>query len=820
MTVRMRTPSDPDHHVGSTDPDGREIPGWRDPWMRALLVLTLALQLFAWSRIEGYQIADSVEFMEIAQTIVRGEERVDAGVIRPIGFSFVLIPFFALADWIGMRDLRAVVWCVTLVEILLGLLLVLLATRIAARVGGRACGFAAGFLVATNPVFLQYSTQPESGIPAGVCIALALERLLVRRSGETIAARTALVGGLWLGGAFLIGYKTILISGVLLALIVLRDRWTHRRTWIAAGTGLAAALVFQSVLDWVMYDAFGASLFNYLAQNAGSVTTSVLLKMHFLVGGGVQGLPLEHPDQPKSFWLLRAAEVYRLRTDLTGDVYDVTREVSLRGKMHSWWYVTELPRMLAWPAIALLGLGVLAALATRNLAALMLIVVFAVNVAAMSNKGWKEYRLWLPMLAILMPVLGLGFAWLRRLVLDRWDVARRAVTVGVFAATGILSVRELLALQTRLFGGYWVAMDWVNERAARSLPERAAEAELLGHREPEHLRVAAAYHWAVFRRGSPVVDPIKLPWQLNMWKQYRPDAESGIVRQHVEDMSALEEVDVFLVHLPILSEHPELLRWVAANFEVAGAFHDQRTYGDLGPIFVLERWGASEQPRTFLRERRGEEARAFLLERADLRGALEFADLDDPEGDRIELLGIDVRDVPPEGYAWVTYHWRAARRLRTNWSIVERITAPDERSVWEAVHRPAYNALAMDALEPGVVVSESHLVVPSANAYRAGGSYRPIGGAYRRGDLLPLRIWVGLREFGPLPADGTPAEVVNELVPVHPGTRTPLRPRGSDVLETAAGAQFSVDGLVRSRGVLLPVVERARLSDDGRAIPD
>ncbi|MBL8861819.1 MAG: glycosyltransferase family 39 protein [Planctomycetes bacterium] len=812
----MTSPSESSPPPSERDADGRALLSWRDPWVRALVALTLALQFFAWSRIEGYQIADSVEFMEIATSLVRGEERVDADVIRPIGFAFVLTPVFALADWLGLRDGRGIVWCVTLLEILLGAVLVVLTTRIGARVGGRACGLAAGFLVATNPVFLQYSTQPESGIPAGVCLALALDRLIVRPPGGTLRARHALVGGLWLGAAFLIGYKTILISGVLLTLLVLRDRWSHRRTWLAAAAGLGAALCLQSTLDGLMYGSFGASLFNYLAQNAGSVLTSVLLKLHFLIGGGVHGLPLDDPGQPKSFWLLRAADVYQVRTDLTGDVFDKTREISLRAKMHSWWYVTELPTMLAWPAIVLLAVGVVVAIVTGNVAVLIMLVVLVANVAAMSNKGWKEYRLWLPMLPLLMPIAALGFAWVARQILARLGAARRLAAAALLLAIGGLSLRALTALETRLFGGYWVAMDWVNARAAETLPARAAEARARGLREPERLRVTAAYHWAVFRRESAHVAPVKLPWQLNMWQQYAPHPGTGVVREHVEDLSALEEVDLFLVHLPILSENPELLRFVAGRFEVVAAFHDGATYGDLGPIFALVRRSGDPRARLFLEERRGIDPAAFREERG-LRGAVDFLDPDDPAGERLELLGLEVREVPPQGFSWITYHWRAPRTLRTDWTLVDRLTAPDERAVWDNGHRGAYGALPTTAWEPGVVVSEGYLLVPAAEPYRPRAPLRPIGGAYRRGDLLPLRSWVGVREYGPLPEEGGPAPVVRELLAARPGSSRPLRPREArELYQTPDGTQFSADGLVRARGLLLPVIDAARLADDGR----
>ena len=64
-----------------------------------LLVLlgTAALQFFAWSRLEGYQLADSVEYMDRAWAVARGEA-LDPSTIRSFAFSALLLPIFAVAE--------------------------------------------------------------------------------------------------------------------------------------------------------------------------------------------------------------------------------------------------------------------------------------------------------------------------------------------------------------------------------------------------------------------------------------------------------------------------------------------------------------------------------------------------------------------------------------------------------------------------------------------------------------------------------------------------------------------------------------------------
>src|SRR5882672_4137813 len=102
----------------------------RDPRVLALLGLVLLLQLGAWRATEGYQIADSVEFMERARSFERGQAMIDSHAIRPFGFSSVLVPFFALADWIGLPDQRAVAWSICILQMVLGLGLVVVSVRL------------------------------------------------------------------------------------------------------------------------------------------------------------------------------------------------------------------------------------------------------------------------------------------------------------------------------------------------------------------------------------------------------------------------------------------------------------------------------------------------------------------------------------------------------------------------------------------------------------------------------------------------------------------------------------------------------------------
>lgn len=782
-------------HADIRDSAGAELPTLRDSRVRMLIAFTLLLQLYAWWRVDGYQLADSVEFMERALTFVRGEAMIDAGAIRPFGFSFFLVPFFAIADWFGIHDLRAVVWCVVVFQMLLGCALVFRCMRLGARFASRTGALAAGFLIATNPVFLQYSTQPVSDIAAAVCVAIALEGLLERGS-----FRRALVAGLWLGLAFMIAYKTLLVALALIFFIVLRDRFKHSATWRGLIVGVSCGLLAQSVFDWIMYDRFGASVVNYVVLNTGNVLTSNAYRLY-----------------GKTHWkwvyeLSRA--LYQAEYDMLGVNKQAGGTPAAAALQSPYFYLIELPSLLVWPAIVV-GVAALGrSIFQPNWKAGLLLGVVFLSVYLMSHKGSKDLRLLLPLLPFVVPLLAWG-----------WDgvvqrLARRTIFTGVFAiGTVAFALIVLTSVNVKHFGGYWRAIDYVSAMARASYAERALDAKVSGPQgEVAPLRVGCAYHWAVFQRQSPLVEMVKLPWQLNAWKQYKEKDDHGR-REISDDFAALEELDAFVVHLPILSNNPDLMSWIGLHFELVAAFYDQSTYEELGPIFILQRRTGSPRARTFFDVATGVDADEFRA-RHQLGPAMDFVDAQTNE--RIQLLGVEYGHVPPEDFGWITYHWRALTKIEHDYSFLDRLTSPDERNVWDNNHAPAFGALPTSSWAPGEIVSESFLVVAAHEPFKPQGRYRPIGGGYRRGDLIPVRSWMKVREYDPASLKpGLDPVVLRELEPTRPRETKPIRAadeRGE--MEMQDGIQFSADDFVRVGGFFVPVHRSARLPDDGRPVPD
>ena len=129
---------------------------WRDPALAGVAVLTAVLELLALGRLEGYQLADAVEYMDRAAAVLEGRG-LDPGTRRSFAFSGLLLPLFAAAErWPALDPVLAS----RAVAMAAGLASVLVTARLGARLWGRSAGVAAGLLLACNPVFLHYAAVP------------------------------------------------------------------------------------------------------------------------------------------------------------------------------------------------------------------------------------------------------------------------------------------------------------------------------------------------------------------------------------------------------------------------------------------------------------------------------------------------------------------------------------------------------------------------------------------------------------------------------------------------------------------------------------
>ena len=704
------------------------LPGLRDRAVRWLLLFVLALQLWCWHGTEGYQLADSVEFMERARSFVRGEAMVDATAIRPFGFSTVLVPFFYLADLVGLEDPRRIVWAITVLQILLGLGVVCSAVRVGSLLAGRRAGLLAGLIAGTCPVLLQYSTQPVSGLAAGLLVGFAVEAAIVRHD-----FRGGLKSGLLFAAAFLMAYQSLLIAGIVALLVLVRGRWRERACFLGIVLGVLVGVLLQAGTDWIVYGRFGASLVNHFVQNAGFMVASFLIRIG---------------------WDSLARPIYDFCLGLQG-LGPSDKAAEVRSIQSGLFYVVQLPRMLVWPAIAGLLLGFARCVARPSWRTSLLALTLVLNVLVMSNKSAKDFRLWLPLLPILAPLCAYGWTWL---------APRRALDAAFAASVLVLGLLALEPQGSKRYATYWRAMEWVNERA------RASD---------RPLRVASAYHWAVFLRERANVELVKLPRQVHLWSRYPPEEKA-------KALEALDGIDVFLGHLPVLTSagHEDLLAFLAERFEVMAAVHDQEVdLEGLGPILVLGRRSGRPNERLLYEFAPRESPRSTLWPPVSFVGNGE---------ESLVLEDWRYETLPPQGLGWLTLRWTTPTGVSRDYLLLARITAPDLVGAWQSDRRPAWNRRSTDSLAAGETWSEGCLVVPATDAYVPGGPYRPIGGSYRHGDSIPATLWAAVLDFDP-----------EALARGEIRVRSQLAPRG--------GAPLTPDGLARVGRLFLPLPIEARL---------
>lgn len=759
--------------VGTNAPALRAENGLRfsDPAVLALLAIVLVLEVVSWRLQNGYPLADAVEFLDRAQSWVRGDPLGDDRTVRSFAFSAVFVPLFAIAKLFQLEDLRPLLPCARAIQMCFGLLLVFATAKLGARIAGRRAGLAAGLVVAANPFFLIYSVWPVSGIAAAACVALGVERVIER----TTPAR-ALVGGLLLGLGFLFAYQILPLILVIGAMVFLRDRFKHFATLRGIVAGFAAALAVQIVLDRLVYGEWGASIWRYLVDNVAPQMVSILLKL------GQTDL---------------ARAIYKASANLRGfSLEGVDDAPDQRQLMPKLWYFTSIDHFLSLPVLALVLFGLLKALRDRSWSVLLLSVVIAANLGSLSLKGYKSYRLLLPLLPMIAPIAGMGFAWLVAQATGPLLAVRRFAGLVVLTGAVALALGEIEQQNPRYHGSYWDAITWINQQL-----------EAHPRKEGARTKVASAYRWAVFLRESGDVEPIRFPFPLDQWSKLGDGQKRAVKKM-------LENLDVLLVHLPVLTSQPELFVEVSELYCVRASFYDQRDNAGLGPVFVLERRPREAGGLRFFEFNTTDDPQEYRV-RHRLERPVQFMLGDGERAEGLTLLGYEVDSLAGSDHQWITYHWYANTDLTSNLRVIDRLTGADRARSWHNNHFPAYGVLPTSQWKKGTVLRESYLLVASEDPFFEHRPYLPLGGAFRRGDLVPAKLWVAVIDGDERQGPAPPLWVRD------PRTGGSARDQvDPTTLWSPEGWHFTPAGLVEVGGFFLPVHDWAKVVDDGKPMTD
>jgi hypothetical protein len=419
-------------------------------------------------------------------------------------------------------------------------------------------------------------------------------------------------------------------------------------------------------------------------------------------------------------------------------------------------------------------------------------------VGLISTKGWKDQRLLLVVLPVFAAYGGWGLDRLAQLRHGNQPLlgnGRAFIVVCVLALGAALGLSQLLDRNTRKFSGYWEAMAWVQSEA----DARAAHMP-----EAPDLRVASAYHWACFLREGPGLVLEKLPHQIDGWSLL-----DDVQRR--ENLSALLRQDYVVVHMPVLTNpgHLDLTKVINRQFAVHAMFWNQKDFEDIGPVLLMKRRTGRSDERTLFARHENVDPRAYRQDHFLPRPRI-FVRPD--LGEEVWFLGFDYQVLPGDDHGWITlHHWCASDQIQADYAIIQRVTTVDETNSYQANFQPAWGAAPTNTWKRGTLVRESYPVLAAAEPFAWEKPYRPMGGDYRRGDLMPAWLWLDYVTFDLDPSDGS-AFINGRLELARPGTRQPLRGPGQQALRTMPGGfAWSLEGHVQVGGFLLAVPPDAQL---------
>ncbi len=785
-------------------------------WLLAAAIAVAVLgQLWTWSRLEGYQIADSVEYLDRAAAVARGEA-LDPDTPRSFAFSAVLLPIAALHERLGL-DARAALALARLMQMVLAAGAIIIVGRTAGRafaeeprararagpstnVALRADAAArsefvwiagtAGLLLALQPIFLRWSITPLAASASLLFVSLAFSGLERARGGDRSTLSRGLRTGLAFGAAVLCAYQNLLILFACAPLLLLAPRWRRPGHVAGLAAGLGAMLLVQGLLDLLTYGRFASSLIGYLGANGVGAVVSLLAKAGFT-------------DTAFSLYDMfygaadRAAEAAAAAGGEALDTAQAEAPRQIRSKFPTDWYFDQLlVQGLAIAAVLSVALGLLRGLRRPGWFVTLVTWALVVNLVVMSVKGSKSFRLWMPLLPLLVWIGTYGLVPVARaaarLEADRTRALARAA-LALFVGLLMFGSQRLLRDQNfGQFGDYWEAMEYVAE----------ATRDFEGETRPV---VASAYDWGVRWQQPEWLELQKLPHHVDRW----PNLSAA---ERDEVLLRFRTLDYYIAHHQTITQDAAIVDALNARFEIAAVFHDQEQAEEVGPVYVLAVRSGAPDARTFF-DVHEDTGPGEPNEPGRYQSRLQHPISVDyrrrgPEGtQQMVLLGFDVEPgLCGDDQAWVTLHWYAGTPLLRDYTIVSRFT-DGQGGAWQDNHATCYGVHPTTSWTPGSIISEGYL---SRISWDSAG----FGGPWRRGDRIPVEMWLAISSFDERGASTGGLNPFRSSA-AGPISKLPLRSGG---YWSKQGRRWSKDGLFLVGGFELDVPPARQLPDDGRPL--
>jgi 4-amino-4-deoxy-L-arabinose transferase-like glycosyltransferase len=604
--------------------------------VRLVLLMTAALLGFVWWNNEGYNLADSIEYVHLARKVVDGQAfAAGHSAVRPPLYPALLSPFVFAVDWLAGGDMRYGLGAITAFQALLSLLMVFTAIRLGALVGGRSCGIAAGVILAFNPVFLRYSMDPLSDMAAGIFLAVSLERVLIVGRTPAERRRRGLVGGLSAGLSMAVSFKMIPACVALGVLVLLRDRWGRRQTWIMGALGVIGILALHVSLDRIFYGVWAKSLVNYLIYNVDNVAPKLLRKL---------GMPEQAAHLRQ--WMLGLFGHEAASTETVIAYQSAVIAVQQRG---FWWYVQELWSLrLAW-FLPLVGLGVLRYVRRPRWTLSILVLVVCAHLVVLSGKSSKDFRLWLALLPPVAVLAAYGWTALCGEAREGGGAVRRVVSVGLLLVLGWVGVERYLAQEPRKHGNFWQAIEWIDD-------------QMEGRDGP--VTVGSSYEWAVFFRHSPRLRIKHSTFSLAAWSDPPPEPRHPQVSKMIaRRLHELSQMEWLILHETAIVNSSSLAGAINAHFTIKAAFFEEGNDDGLGPVYVMHKKRRSSRWRPmFLRIPAEDGARLIEGMDSEPEGLAHWSN-PRADGESLTLMRVRYEELPGSGLGWMSLVWRTETGL-------------------------------------------------------------------------------------------------------------------------------------------------------------
>ena len=673
---------------------------------------------------QGTPIADVVEYLERAQSLVRGERMVDALAIRAIGVSLIHAPVLWLADLLGIAHGPWVLVWAGIVHMAIACTLIVGTVRLGRSLARavslderrvRLTGWVSGFVTLASPAFIQFAAIPMTDIAAAAAFAFGLDFALFRNRPAA--------AGVGLGLSALFGFKAIplVALGFLLAVLATFLSKGLRESMRAAGFMLLPIVVLallQAVSDQVTYGEFGESLRVYLLVNLGHHLARLLNWLDF------------HDQAAKVY--IEYTNLYRSVSEGDLDRDAVTFQGLRRHMLQLEYFDWFLARLLMPFAVLAAFLGtwrawrrtksrepVGASIPRRSgrLARLGLALAFAAPmlvttafVDAAMVKGSLEIRVLLPVLPTIAAVTGLGlllFAGPNGGTLARPRAALAALALGAALVQCVLLGTENSPSHPVHWNGREQA---AFSRAARFVGTLPAPNGRRG-------KVASSYHWAVLFRTTGDWDLTKLPHQLDGLGDVEPDQRQAIY-------SALLDQDVLIVHSSLLRVPPESGPWamelfdrIAGEFHVVAAFWERSVDVGFGPVLVL----AKETPPGVERRvlwRNVEAPPVGSLEGPVAPATIRLLRILGETTETIEIPHVRGTVLPGDGLFWVEVdlELRTPKLVARHYALHMDVRDANGESGYASLRKPSWRKRGLQDLPGGRRITEGFLLTPRSGS--------------------------------------------------------------------------------------------------------